>query len=72
MCRNVCVCVCVCVISSVMMLMGAVKIGIHVGDVTAGVVGITKPQYDLWGNVSSDLCFAVERPAVQSLKVLGC
>ena len=55
-----------------MMLMGAVKIGIHVGDVTAGVVGITKPQYDLWGNVSSDLCFAVERPAVQSLKVLGC
>jgi adenylate cyclase 2 len=26
------------------------RIGINIGPVVAGVIGVTKPQYDIWGN----------------------
>ncbi len=26
------------------------RIGINIGPVVAGVIGATKPQYDIWGN----------------------
>lgn len=27
-----------------------IRIGINVGPVVAGVIGVRKPQYDIWGN----------------------
>ena len=26
------------------------RIGINIGPVVAGIIGVTKPQYDIWGN----------------------